>query len=551
MFIGGPTPRSMMMPEQFQEEQYDPLVSPVKENPGTSSTRNAVENNTAINLNRNNTTGTNNYDGYDPLVAPAPSGPEVDVDPLVAPEQIVGGLNMGLNNPQHLNTATPLQESVDFRGAVKRRKRSKASQNSGNSPLELKASQNTHSYKRSKKAKPGQPRPPGCKGKTSTSLKLFWFPPKDSGGHVVDSYQVQKREFDTEDQTKIPPWTDLFPQKGVTCQEFEVTGLAPGSLTQFRVKAHNSLGWGKFSRASDPFPTDNKFTGDDSSEIKGTVNPKAIDWDVPRIRLGKGAFGTVFRSAIGGYRGTTVAVKIEGVATRMSEQKEKMDDWVREVKILSSLRHPNLVLFMGACQSEGRLYILTEYMPGGSLENAIHRSQHPIRNRVVLQSILAQVACAVQYLHSNQPRVTHRDLKPANILLDRTWTLAKVCDFGLARVHEKEIMSTLTKYAGTAPYMAPEALGEEDIVTSKVDVYSFGVICAEILLLEKPFPSLTNAAMLKMVCVENKRPFELEGRVSDAEKKLIEDCWHIDPDVRPDFASIINSVRNLGWLSEL
>mmetsp|Transcript_35080 Transcript_35080/g.67879 ORF Transcript_35080/g.67879 Transcript_35080/m.67879 type:complete len:519 (-) Transcript_35080:209-1765(-) len=411
----------------------------------------------------------------------------------------------------------------------------------------------SHGNKQAKKSKskPGQPRPPGCEGKTLTSLKLVWKPPKDSGGFPVDAYQLQKREFVNDQQSRVPLWTDLFPKLGYENTAYELKGLRPGSLTQFRVKAHNKVGWGKFSRPSDPFPTESNNGETKSSKIEGTLDPAMIEWDVPKIRLGRGAFGVVYRSAIGGYRGTTVAVKIErnvqAYGDKTEDEKEKLQSWLREVQILSSLRHPNLVLFMGACQCDGRLYILTEYMSGGSLENAVYRPLNPLRDRQWIQSILAQVASAMEYLHSNNPRITHRDLKPANVLLDKTWVHAKVCDFGFARMHKKEVMSTLTKFAGTTPYMAPEALGEEDNVSAKVDVYSFGVMAAEALIQERPFPNYSNAEVMKAVCIRNERPYALENKGLGPVEMLIKDCWHSNPDSRPAFATVIKHLAALGW----
>eukprot|EP00954_Amorphochlora_amoebiformis_P013628 1069888-Amorphochlora_amoeboformis.AAC.1 len=72
----------------------------------------------------------------------------------------------------------------------------------------------------------------------------------------------------------------------------------------------------------------------------------------------------------------------------------------------------------------------------------------------------------MEYLHSNTPRITHRDLKPANVLLDKTWVHAK--DKSLT------VILLYSLWSGTTPYMAPEALSEQDIVSAKVDVYSFG-----------------------------------------------------------------------------
>lgn len=457
-----------------------------------------------------------------------------------------------INEAKHINSPLLAQRDPEPnvmkpRLSKRRAKRTAPSGSSNEIPVSKKGK-----VRPGKPGKPGQPRPPGCSGKTQNSLSLAWQPPKDSGGFEVDAFQVQKRAFESGQQSVVPPWKDIFPKQGYPHTTYELTGLRAGSLTQFRVKAHNRIGWGKFSRASNPFPTE--MASDDSKgdkKVEGTMDPSMIQWDVPKIRLGRGAFGVVFRSAVGGYRGTTVAVKIERNARyvlddRTEDSKTKMESWLREVRILASLRHPNLVLFMGACQCEGRLYILTEYMSGGSLENAIYRPINPLRDKQWIQSILAQVASAMEFLHSNNPRITHRDLKPANVLLDKTWVHAKVCDFGFARMHTREVMSTLTKFAGTTPYMAPEALGE-DAVSSKVDVYSFGILVAEALLHERPFPKYSNAEVMKAVCIRNERPFVLKNRGLGPVETLVEECWHTNPENRPLFATIIKHLTSLGW----
>jgi len=202
---------------------------------------------------------------------------------------------------------------------------------------------------------------------------------------------------------------------------------------------------------------------------------------------------------------------------------------------------------MGACRAHGRRYIVTEYMGGGSLSCALHTSAVPLTEKWRITSILLQVASAMAYLHSNQPEITHRDLKPANVLLDKTWTHAKVCDFGLARMHRQEIMSTLTKFAGTAPYMPPEALDEID-VTGKVDVYSFGVMVAETLLRTPPWKGMGSSAIVKAVCLQDKRPFDLD-KFEKPVGALIERCWHKKPLNRPSFNDILEELGKLGWTS--
>jgi serine/threonine protein kinase len=100
------------------------------------------------------------------------------------------------------------------------------------------------------------------------------------------------------------------------------------------------------------------------------------------------------------------------------------------------LRHPNIVLFMGACTEPGNFAIVTELLPGGSLHDLLHNPKVAIS---LLQKVkmLKDIALGMNWLHCSKPAIIHRDLKPTNVLVDEHWNM-KICDFGLSAINRTE-----------------------------------------------------------------------------------------------------------------
>ncbi|CAL4897896.1 unnamed protein product [Urochloa decumbens] len=197
-------------------------------------------------------------------------------------------------------------------------------------------------------------------------------------------------------------------------------------------------------------------------------------------RLGSGGFGSVYRGFLtDGNR--HLAVKRVSKTSRQGWK-----EFVSEVRIISRLRHRNLVQLIGWCchggdgESDGddELLIVYELMPNGSLDAHLYRSDNvltwPVRYGIALG-----VGAALLYLHEDaEQRVVHRDIKPSNVMLDETFT-AKLGDFGLARLIDDGRRSHTTGAAGTMGYMDPECMlaGRVDVTS---DVYSFGVLLLEV-----------------------------------------------------------------------
>ncbi|KAG8382673.1 hypothetical protein BUALT_Bualt05G0101700 [Buddleja alternifolia] len=194
--------------------------------------------------------------------------------------------------------------------------------------------------------------------------------------------------------------------------------------------------------------------------------------------LGRGGFGTVYKGEL--HDGTKIAVKRmeSGV---MSEK--GVDEFKSEIAVLTKVRHRHLVALLGYCLDGNERLLVYEYMPHGTLSRFLFNWKEegikPLEWTKRL-TVALDVARGVEYLHGlAQQSFIHRDLKPSNILLGADMR-AKVADFGLVRLAPDGKASIATKLAGTFGYIAPE-YAVTGRVSTKIDVFSFGVILMEMI----------------------------------------------------------------------
>lgn len=203
------------------------------------------------------------------------------------------------------------------------------------------------------------------------------------------------------------------------------------------------------------------------------------------LKIGMGAYGTVYK---GNFHHTTAAVKVlHSIENRQTKQ------FQQELEILSKIRHPHLLLLLGACPDHSCL--VYEYMENGSLEDRLlQKNGTPPIPWFERFRIAWEVASTLVFLHSTKPKpIIHRDLKPANILLDHN-LVSKIGDVGLATMLNSDpSMSSIysdTGPVGTLSYIDPE-YQRTGIISPQSDVYAFGMVILQ-LLSAKPARAITH-----------------------------------------------------------
>nr|XP_027061930.1 probable LRR receptor-like serine/threonine-protein kinase At3g47570 [Coffea arabica] len=193
--------------------------------------------------------------------------------------------------------------------------------------------------------------------------------------------------------------------------------------------------------------------------------------------LGTGSFGSV-------YKGTLDDGRIVAVKVFKLQQEGAFNSFDAECEVLRSLRHRNLTKVISSCSNEDFKALVLEFMSNGSLEKWLYSHNYFLEIKQRLD-ILIDVACALQYLHYGlSTPVVHCDVKPSNVLLDQDM-VAHVTDFGVAKLLGHEDSFTYTKTLATLGYLAPE-YGLEGQVSTKCDVYSFGIMIMEVFTRKSP-----------------------------------------------------------------
>lgn len=223
----------------------------------------------------------------------------------------------------------------------------------------------------------------------------------------------------------------------------------------------------------------------------------------------------------------------------------------KELSVAEKLHHRNIVKTLDRGLHSGYPYSIMEYLSGGTLRDWL-RSHEAMQGSDVL-SIASQVGAAIDYAHSRG--VVHRDIKPGNILFeDSPSDRVSLSDFGIAATLgavQRDITAIGGEFAGSATYLAPEAISD-DAISSAMDIYSFGVVLFEMIAGSTPFDDIVSplAIMRAKVDQQARDIREFRSSVPEAIAGRLEQALSRDPAHRPTsavglFAGVEEQIRSL------
>ncbi|KAK3125416.1 hypothetical protein QOZ80_7BG0604590 [Eleusine coracana subsp. coracana] len=281
------------------------------------------------------------------------------------------------------------------------------------------------------------------------------------------------------------------------------------------------------------------------SELVAATKNFALD-----RKLGEGGFGAVYQGVLKDQANLKIAIKR---VAKGSTQGRK--EYVSEVKIISRLRHRNLVQLVGWCHEHGEFLLVYEFMPNRSLDTHLYDSSNLLAWTLRFK-ITTGIASALLYLHEEWEQcVVHRDIKPSNVMLDSAFN-AKLGDFGLARLVDHDRGSQTTVLAGTMGYLAPECVTTGK-ASKESDVYSFGILALEIACGRRPVVLKEDEDKIKLVQwvwdlygrneILNAIDGRLDGAFDEREAVCLMVvglwCAHPDNNFRPSIRQVISVLK--------
>ncbi|XP_024900543.1 serine/threonine-protein kinase Nek5 isoform X7 [Pteropus alecto] len=245
--------------------------------------------------------------------------------------------------------------------------------------------------------------------------------------------------------------------------------------------------------------------------------------------VGEGAFGKAYLAK--GKSDSKHCVIKEINFTKMPIQEKEASK--KEVILLAKMKHPNIVTFFSSFQENNRLFIVMEYCDGGDLMKRISRQRGVLFSEDQILSWFVQISLGLKHIHDR--KILHRDIKAQNIFLSKNGMVAKLGDFGIARVLNNS-MELAQTCVGTPYYLSPE-ICQNKPYNNKSDIWSLGCVLYELCTLKHPFEGNNLHQLVLKICQARFAP--VSPRFSRDLRSLIFQLFQVSPRDRPSINSIL------------